>query len=146
MEPVHGTNISDNYDIRNNTYIKNQRSNIKNQKAIEKFYQVISFNFYDLDQSQELQLELINHLEKADYIFVPSRRLFANHPKSKYPILNKYHEDLFSGKLGFEKVAEFDSYPKIKLLNRMLLEFPDEQAEETWTVFDHPVIRIYKKI
>ena len=53
--------------------------------------------------------------------------------KQKYPILNKYYDDLFSGKLGFTKVAEFSAG-----LN-------DEQAEETWTVFDHPVIRIYKK-
>ena len=87
-----------------------------------------------MDQSLELQLELSNHLEKADYIFVPSRRIFANHSKKTYPILNQYYEDLFSGKLGFEKVAEFSSG-----LN-------DEQAEETWTVFDHPVIRIYKKV
>jgi hypothetical protein len=26
------------------------------------------------------------------------------------------------------------------------LEFSDEKAEETWSVFDHPVIRIFKKI
>jgi len=95
-----------------------------------------------LDESLQLQQELEEHLKKADYIFVPSRRIFANHPKSKYPVLNKYYEGLFNGKLGFEKVAEFESFPKIKFQ----VNFPDEVAEETWTVFDHPVIRIYKKI
>jgi len=134
-------------NIPNNSYILsetanvvdipvlNPKSEIRNPKQIQNLnYQIISFNFYDLDQSLELQLELSNHLEKADYIFVPSRRIFANHSKKTYPILNQYYEDLFSGKLGFEKVAEFSSG-----LN-------DEQAEETWTVFDHPVIRIYKKV
>ncbi|MFA6390602.1 MAG: hypothetical protein WCX78_02575, partial [Patescibacteria group bacterium] len=112
-------------------------------------YNTVSFNFYDLDESPELQSELKNYIEKADYIFIPSRRIFANHSKNKYPLLNKYYEDLFSGKLGFEKVAEFKSNPSIKfsIFNfQFSMNFPDEQAEETWTVFDHPVIRIYKKI
>jgi len=42
-------------------------------------------------------------------------------------------------------VAEFNSYPKITLFGKTFIEFPDENAEETWSVFDHPVIRIYKK-
>jgi hypothetical protein len=126
-----------------------QKSNIKDQKAIEKFYQIISFNFYDLDESPSLQIELKNYIKKADYIFIPSRRIFANHSKEKYPILNKYYEDLFSGKLGFKEVAEFESYPAINFsffTFHYSFKFPDEQAEETWTVFDHPVIRIYKRV
>jgi len=113
--------------------IMDQRIKIKDQKVFEKNYQTVSFNFYDLDESLRLQSELKDHLEKANYIFVPSRRIFANHPKQKYPILNQYYSDLFSEKLGFKKVAEFSAG-----LN-------DENSEETWTVFDHPVIRIYKK-
>ncbi|MBI3955146.1 glycosyltransferase family 39 protein [Candidatus Gottesmanbacteria bacterium] len=95
----------------------------------------ISFNFYELDENPIRLQELLNHLEKADYIFVPSRRIFANHMKlpEKYPVTGKYYELLFSGNLGFEKVAEFSP-------------LPDENAEETFTVFDHPVIRIYKKV
>lgn len=134
-------------NIPDNSYILSETANVidipvesENYK-VHKVYKVISFNFYDLDESPELQIELKDHIEKADYIFIPSRRIFANHPKQKYPILNKYYDDLFSGNLGFEKVAEFESYPEI-----FKWKFPDEEAEETWTVFDHPVIRIYKKI
>lgn len=127
--------------------ITDQRSRTKDLKENEKFYQTVSFNFYDLDENPSLQTELKDHINKADYIFIPSRRIFSNHPKQKYPILNKYYEDLFSGKLGLEKVAEFDSFPKICLpFTKKCFELPDENAEETWTVFDHPVIRIYKKI
>jgi len=134
-----------------------------------KNYDIISFNFYDLDSDLNLQTELEEHLEKANYIFVPSRRVFADHscfyPEitknmnfeinrknkcqkmlEKYPQLNAYYEKLFNGQLGFEKVAEFSSYPEISLFGRVLIRFPDEQAEETWSVFDHPVIRIYKRI
>ena len=140
------------------------------------------------------------HLAKADYIFIPSRRIFANHYcldslsfrgspsqllginseteksseaylrpdkigsrflalarndtsgdrckylRKRYPLLNDYYDKLFSGELGFEKAAEFSSFPKIQFLGKTILELPDENAEETWTVFDHPVIRIYKRI
>lgn len=127
-------------NIPDNSYILSETANVvdipisnETMKQLNN-YKVISFNFYDLDESPELQLELKNYLQRADYIFVPSRRIFANHPKEKYLVLNKYYDDLFSGKLGFIKVAEFSAG-----LN-------DEQAEETWTVFDHPVIRIYKKV
>jgi len=122
-------------NIPGNSYILSETANVVDiPVGGDKNYQVISFNFYDLDENLQLQEELKSYLEKADYIFIPSRRIFANHSKEKYPLLNKYYEDLFNGKLGFEKVAEFSAG-----LN-------DEQAEETWTVFDHPVIRIYKKI
>jgi hypothetical protein len=108
-------------------------------------YQHVSFNFYDLDQEAQLQDQLESHLSDADYIFVPSRRIFANHQSENYPLLNAYYAKLFSGQLGFEEVAKFSSYPSLSLLGKTLLEFPDEQAEETWTVFDHPVVRIYRK-
>ncbi|MEK7495133.1 MAG: glycosyltransferase family 39 protein [Patescibacteria group bacterium] len=132
-------------NIPNNSYILSETANVVDI-PISNGYSVISFNFYDLDESPELQSELKVHLKKADYIFIPSRRIFANHPKEQNPILNKYYEGLFSGKLGFVKVAEFNSFPKIRLFGQTLIEFPDEDAEETWTVFDHPLIRIYKRI
>jgi hypothetical protein len=65
--------------------------------------------------------------------------------RKEFPKLNQYYQNLFSGRLGFEKVAEFSTSPKISFFGKTLLEFPDEKTEETWTVFDHPVIRIYKR-
>jgi hypothetical protein len=124
-----------NKNIPENSYILSETANVVDiPLQSDKNYQVISFNFYELDNNETLQAELKEHLEKTDYIFVPSRRIFANNQKNHYPLLNDYYEKLFSGKLGFKKVAEFSSG-----LN-------DEAAEETWTVFDHPVVRIYKKI
>jgi len=66
--------------------------------------------------------------------------------EKQYPLLTQYYSDLFSGALGFKQVAEFNSYPKLSFFGKTLIEFPDEQAEETWTVFDHPVVRIYKRV
>lgn len=95
----------------------------------------ISFDFYHLDQSPDLFPKLIESLVNSDYIFVPSRRIFFNYQRfpNKFPKTAKYYQLLFSGQLGFKPVAEFK-------------RFTDENAEETFTVFDHPVIRIYKKV
>lgn len=65
--------------------------------------------------------------------------------RQMYPVLNQYYRELFSDKGSFTMVAEFAQYPEISLFNKTLIEFPDENAEETWAVFDHPVIRIYKR-
>jgi len=102
-------------------------------------YSLTSFDFYHLDENSELVPKLIDYLENSDYIIVPSRRIFSNHLRllEKYPLTAKYYELLFSGKLGFSQVAKIEPfYSKI---------FKDEQAEETFSVFDHPTIRIYKK-
>jgi hypothetical protein len=128
-----------------------------------------SFNFYDLDQEVRLQTELAADRARADYIIVPSRRVFYNHTcasyprepndirpvhspqkcaylRSKYPQLHAYYDDLFSGRMGYRLVATFDSYPRITVAGYTLWEQRDEHAEETFTVFDHPVIRIYERV
>lgn len=102
-------------------------------------YLVVSFDFYHLDENPRLLPELLEHLKASEYIFVPSRRIFANHLRhsEKYPLVSKYYELLFSGKLGFREIKVFQPF-KYRF-------FDDEQAEETLSVFDHPVIRIYQK-
>ncbi len=128
-----------------------------------KAYILNSFDFYHLDENQTLQSSLKKAIDHADYIIIPSRRVFKNNTCfdeftlkknnspackeliQKYPLVNAYYENLFNGNLGFEKVAEFSSYPEITIGEKSLI-LPDEDAEETWTVFDHPVIRIYKKM
>lgn len=97
-------------------------------------FKIINFDFYNLDSSKLLQQELVQYLRQADYIIVPSRRVFANHKAEKYPKVSRYYADLFSENLGFKQVAKFD------------LGLNDEMAEETFSVFDHPIIRIFKKI
>ena len=98
-----------------------------------KNYVLISSNLYEIDKDKKIYEDFLMNLKEADYIIVPSRRIFANHKNSRYPKINKYYDELFSGKLGFRKVAEF------RRLN-------DEFAEETFSVFDHPVVKIYKRI
>ncbi|MCL4374948.1 hypothetical protein M1523_03755 [Patescibacteria group bacterium] len=133
-------------------------------------YRVINFNFYDLDSDPRLFNQLLQALDRADYIIVPSRRIWANYTcaspdgasvsaslvsgyrsdrcanlKLRYPRLNWYYQNLFNGQLGFHLVKEFDAYPGVSWFGQFVIHIDDEQAEETATVFDHPVIRIYQR-
>lgn len=135
----------------------------------------ISFDFYNLDQDPHLPATLAAAIARADYIVVPSRRIYANHWCNKqeiapgtrfakvvgetvayepgrcdylrrtYPALNAYYDQLFSETLGFEHVQTFHSFPQITLFGHRIYVFADEQFDETWTVFDHPVIRVFQR-
>jgi len=108
-------------------------------KADLPVYSTVSFDFYNLDENKELFPKLLNYLESSDYIIVPSRRIFGNHLRlpEQFPKTTKYYSLLFSGKLGFTQIKEFAPFTS--------QVFGDENAEETFSVFDHPTIRIFQK-
>lgn len=114
-------------------------------------YTQLTLPLYDPD-TPEKWVEINSTLEKTDYIIIASNRLYVPLQKLTnckklpswrcYPITAKYYKNLFSEKLGFRKVAEFTSYPTIPIIN---YSFSDQEAEENFTVFDHPKIIIFKK-
>jgi hypothetical protein len=105
---------------------------------LKKQFRVIDFDFYALEGNPEKLAQLSQILPEADFLVIPSRRVFLNHQRlpQKFPQTNRYYQLLFSGQLGFTPLKKFNPYP---------WGISDEQAEETWSVFDHPVIRIYQK-
>ncbi len=114
-------------------------------------YHFVEMTLYDQpDDDQKWQI-LNQKLTQADYIILASNRLYVPLPKLAdctkyikcYPKVTQYYEKLFSGSLGFQKVAEFTSYPTIPLLN---IPIDDQGADENFTVFDHPKIIIFKKL
>ena len=109
-------------------------------------FQRIGFDFYNLEEDAQTRYKIAAGLEEADYFLVQSRRVFLNHQRlrNQFSKTARFYDTLFAGKMGFEQIKEFHQYPMLKLGN-FKLEFPDETAEETWSVFDHPVIRIFEK-
>jgi len=105
--------------------------------ATQNFYQVDNFDFFTLDSKPQAVDDLVAGLYQSDFLLVPSRRIFKNQHGSAFPLSQSYYQALFSGNLGFTLVKQFSSFPDFLLRA--------EQAEETWTVFDNPTIRIYKK-
>jgi len=109
-------------------------------------FKIISLFFYNLETDTQTRSEIASGLEEADYFLIQSRRVFVNHQRlpDLYPKTARFYNALFDGKLGFEQIKELHSYPMLQIGN-WKLEIPDEKAEETWSVFDHPVIRVFKK-
>lgn len=108
--------------------------------------------FYDRPDDEEKWKKIQTQLNNTDYIIIASNRLYI--PLSRlsdckkyrycYTITAKYYRDLFSGKLPFRKVATFTSYPTLEIGN-WKVEINDDAADESFTVYDHPKIMIFKK-
>jgi len=155
--------------LPNNSYLLSETANVVDIPFLlieppNKNFYLNSFNFYDLDNDPLLSQQLDKTLKKADYIIIPSRRILLNLTclankndwayapnrcqtlQKKYPRLWAYYQTEVFNPKKFFLLKEFKRFPKISLLGKTLFEFPDENAEETFSVFDHPVVRIYQKL
>ena len=104
-------------------------------------YKIISMEMYNDDTPEKLE-HIANQLDEAEYLILSSNRLYDSISRlpMRYPMTIKYYEALFKGSLGFEKIAEFISYPGL-----FGISIPDQLAEEPFTVYDHPKVQIFKK-
>lgn len=114
-----------------------------------------SFFLYDLDRNEEYREEVFSSLKAADYVVVDSRRVYANYScyrfkndilekkkncvlNKQFPQIDRYYQTLSR---QFKLIKTFTNYPK---LGPIVIN--DELAEETLSVFDHPTVRIFRKI
>jgi len=117
--------------------ILSEAGNVNNIPITDINYRVDNFDFYNLDSNPVLQSKLPSLIDQAQYILVPSRRIFKNQSSSQFPYSQRYYQHLFDGSLGFFEIKKFSPQTDF-LLN-------PESAEETWSIFDRPTIRIYQK-
>ena len=96
---------------------------------------------YDLDNPEKRE-KLLLILQKTEWIFFSSGRSWQNIPRwpRKWPLMTRFYEKLWSGELGFKLEREFTSYPRFGPL-----QFPDDDAEEALSVYDHPRVLLWKK-
>lgn len=115
-----------------------------------KNYKFLDLGMYDQPDSEMKWKTLNSKLNDANYIVVASNRLYvpiehlADCSKYKicYPLASKFYQDLFGGKLKFKQIAEFESFPTIPILN---IPIDDKSADESFTIYDHPKILVFKK-
>ena len=93
----------------------------------------------DIPEKRE---QLYAQLEQAEYIALTSNRLYGSIPRlpTRYPMTTRFYEALFSGELGYERLITFTSRPRL-----LGLEINDDNSDESFTVYDHPKVDIFKK-
>lgn len=106
------------------------------------------FNFYELDDDQTGQKynKLTTLLAESNYFISTSRRVYQNsldHP-NQFPLSANFYRSLFDGSLGFIQIAQFDTN-KFCIPHFVSCTPKVSSYEETFDVFDHPTIRIFKK-
>ncbi len=101
-------------------------------------YQQIQLKLYDADTPSKMST-LAKSLAQGDYLIISSRRLTGSLTRNPdYPYSKHYYELLFAGKLGYQKVQQITAYPQL-----LGVVINDDASEETFQVYDHPVIQIF---
>jgi YYY domain-containing protein len=116
-------------------------------------YHQLTLPMYEPDTLDKYAL-IKDILSQADYIILASNRLYRTIPRlpQRYPISTRYYELLFAEKLGFRLEKAFTSYPGLPFDNPStglgaLLGWTivDDEADESFTVYDHPKPLVFKK-
>ena len=99
---------------------------------------------FDPDTAEKWQ-KMNALLKKGNYLILSSNRGWGSIPTvpERFPLMKKFYEDLFAGRTNYRKIAQFTSYPSLAYLG-IPLTIPDDNAEEAFTVYDHPKVMIFK--
>lgn len=104
-------------------------------------YPGVDLQWYHEDNPAKLEAAL-DWLDRTDYLILSSNRLSDSIPRlpARYPMTTLYYRALLDGSLGFAPAAVFDRAP-----GWGGVRLPTELAEEAFSVYDHPRVRIYRK-
>ncbi|EFH86504.1 phospholipid carrier-dependent glycosyltransferase [Ktedonobacter racemifer] len=94
---------------------------------------------YDDDTLAKARV-LARLLPTLDAITMASDRLDKSIPRmpERYPLTIRYYQLLFQGQLGFRLTAQFEVRPHL-----LGITLDDSMADESYSVFDHPMVRIF---
>jgi len=134
---------------------------VRNVDALGGVYNPSYLQLYDADTPDKRE-KMIDILDNVEYLVIPSNRCYDAMPRlpNRYPMTLKYYQELFAcdcmgdqlenwvyqleppfkSPLGFDLVATFTSDPSVGPF-----KLNDQSADESFTVYDHPKVLIFKK-
>jgi len=103
-----------------------------------------------IPDSEEKIAKIANQLQNADYYILSSNRAWQSimdYPK-EYPLMSQFYKKLFANQIpNYQYVKTFSSFPKLCLpLTKICWRWNDQWAEESFTVYDHPQVLIFKNL
>ena len=129
--------------------------------ALGGIYSPMNLELYEGDTPEKRE-RMIRILEETEYLVIPSNRGYDAMPRLelRYPLTLRYYQLLFGcdcssdemekraydlevpfkSPLGFDLVATFTSNP-----NLGSIQINDQNADESFTVYDHPKVFVFKK-
>ncbi|HYK08351.1 MAG TPA: phospholipid carrier-dependent glycosyltransferase [Candidatus Eisenbacteria bacterium] len=110
----------------------------------DKGFTIDLLHVFDQESKEKWQI-MQQQLTAGDYLVLSSNRGWGSIMESKnlYPKTSAWYRDLFNGKLSYKKVSVFTSFPSLSYLG-IPITFSDTIAEEAFTVYDHPVVYVFK--
>jgi hypothetical protein len=104
-------------------------------------YRGIEVTVFHPDDAKKVR-DLYDGLSRADYYVLSSPRAWntIGRMPEQFPLMPRFYDELFAGRLGFAEVATFTSYPEI-----LGLEVDDLRAEEAFWVYDHAPVHIFRR-
>ncbi|HEU5152176.1 MAG TPA: DUF2298 domain-containing protein [Iamia sp.] len=105
-------------------------------------YELEQLDLFGVDRADKTE-RLAEQLTRIDYVVESSPRVWRVVPRlpARFPSTIRFFEALDDGSLGFDRVATFTSPPE---LGPWRLD--DGAAEEAFSVYDHPEVRIWRKV
>ena len=96
--------------------------------------------FYERDTKDKVSL-VLRRMAKADYIIFPTARISDSIPRipEEYPYTTPLIQLLWAEKLGFTLEKTFKDRPSF-----LGVTFNDDLADESFSVYDHPKVVIFK--
>jgi YYY domain-containing protein len=105
-------------------------------------YEITNFPYYDPDTPAKMA-SLAGDLASSEAVVLQTKRIYGavTRAPSQYPLTVNYFRELFAGDLGYALVRENASRPRL-----LGIELPDELADESFSVYDHPKVLIFRNI
>jgi YYY domain-containing protein len=103
-------------------------------------YPNVQLPYYEPDTPSKIA-GISSELAAAEYVVFPTKRVYGSVTRApeKFPLTSRYFFEFFAGDLGYTLVEDFSSRPTL-----FGLEIPDELADESFTVYDHPRVLIFR--
>lgn len=98
-------------------------------------------------ESPAKQATLEKQLSNGDYLILSSKRVYNSIiiNKDRYPETAQWYIELFNGRTNYQLIKTFTSYPRIEI-GPFSYVIPDNYSPESFTIFDHPKVMIFRNI